>query len=159
MTDLEIRVDFGALPRRVKDDPSGFVTEIQRNAVAAGAPYLQAEMTRKVPIGATAKLSQSIGIDTSFDGTSAFIGPTGAPSIYAPFVHDGTRPHWPPIAPLTYWAARVLGDPRAGYAVARAISRRGTKPQPFVEETVRDAYGRTIRLMSDAVRRTIREVA
>lgn len=53
---------------------------------------------------------------------------TGSQAPYAAYVAYGTRPHFPPLAPLRLWAARVLGDERAAYAVARAISRRGTRP-------------------------------
>jgi hypothetical protein len=42
-------------------------------------------------------------------------------------VETGSRPHFPPIAPLRLWAARKLGDGDAAFAIARAISIRGTR--------------------------------
>lgn len=57
---------------------------------------------------------------------------TGAQAPYAPFVEYGTRPHWAPIAPLKAWARRVLGNERAGYAIQKAIARRGTRAAPFM---------------------------
>jgi hypothetical protein len=38
----------------------------------------------------------------------------------------GASPHWAPIDPLKLWAARVLGDENAAYAVRAAIAQRGT---------------------------------
>jgi hypothetical protein len=51
---------------------------------------------------------------------------------YALPVETGSRPHWPPIAPLILWAKRKfsLSDKEAratGFLVARKISREGTR--------------------------------
>lgn len=43
----------------------------------------------------------------------------------APSIELGSRPHWPPIAPLEAWARRH-GMPGAGFAIARGISLHGT---------------------------------
>lgn len=51
---------------------------------------------------------------------------------YASFVEYGTRPHFPPVDALRDWAARVLGDERLAFVVARAIARRGTYAKPFL---------------------------
>ncbi len=48
-------------------------------------------------------------------------------------VHEGTRPHWAPIRALQGWAQRHGINP---YALQRAIARRGTRPQPWLEEAV-----------------------
>lgn len=50
---------------------------------------------------------------------------------YAPYVENGSRPHWPPIDPLKEWARKVLGDEDAGYAIAASIAKNGTKAQPM----------------------------
>lgn len=87
-----------------------------------------------------------------------FVGYAGMASTYIGYVNDGTAPHWPPIAPLAYWAARKfglsVGSPearRAGYLVARAISRRGTKPVHFIEKVVNDDGPQARQLMADAI--------
>lgn len=48
---------------------------------------------------------------------------------YASSVEHGTRPHFPPVSALSSWARKRGINP---YALAVAISRRGTKPQPFM---------------------------
>lgn len=55
-----------------------------------------------------------------------------AEASYASFVEFGTRPHFPPVDALRDWAARVLGDERLAFVVARAIARRGTYAHPFL---------------------------
>jgi len=88
---------------------------------------------------------------------SGFVGYSGMPSTYMGHVEYGTRPHWPPIAPLAYWAARKFGYPvgsseakRAGYLIARKISRVGTKGQHMVEKTADANRAQAQRLMANA---------
>ncbi len=52
---------------------------------------------------------------------------------YAQPVEYGSRPHFPPLAPLVLWAQRKLqlgpkDARRAAHAIARSIARRGTRP-------------------------------
>jgi hypothetical protein len=63
----------------------------------------------------------------------------GYKSDHAPFVEGGTEPHWPPIEPLKEWAALVLGDEDAAYAVQQKIADVGTDPQPFMGPAFRTA--------------------
>jgi len=60
------------------------------------------------------------------------IGLLGSLVPYAEPVEYGSRPHWPPLAPLELWVRRKLGVPAAqvksvAYLVARKISRVGTQ--------------------------------
>lgn len=58
---------------------------------------------------------------------------------YGIFVEKGTGPHFPPVAPLERWAHLKLGAPAgAGFAIARKISKKGTKAQPFFFDTLAD---------------------
>lgn len=50
---------------------------------------------------------------------------------YALFVHEGTRPHFPPLKALAGWAKRH--GTSAG-VVAKGIAARGTKARPFLKE-------------------------
>jgi len=53
---------------------------------------------------------------------------------YAAHVEFGTRPHFPPVSALKQWAKKKLGDEGAAYAVAKKISKTGTKPQSFLRK-------------------------
>ena len=53
-----------------------------------------------------------------------------------PFLEFGTRPHFPPIAPLVVWATRKFGADAAeaesiAWAVAKKIARDGIAPRGF----------------------------
>lgn len=59
-------------------------------------------------------------------------GLVSTPAVYGLPLELGTKPHFPPIAPLQHWVERVLGvdekhSKGVAFLVARAISRRGTE--------------------------------
>ena len=60
---------------------------------------------------------------------------------WALFVHEGTRPHWPPKGVLVRWIELVLGKSekeaiRLDFLIRRKIARFGTKPNPFLQRAV-----------------------
>ena len=57
---------------------------------------------------------------------------------YAAAVHNGSRPHWPPRAPIDLWARRH--GMRSGFLVARAIAQRGTPGRPFLTDPLRRLF-------------------
>lgn len=61
---------------------------------------------------------------------------------YGVFVHEGTRPHYPPFKPISEWVARKLkvkNNP-ANYLITRAIVRKigakGTEAKPFLKDAM-----------------------
>jgi hypothetical protein len=59
-------------------------------------------------------------------------GMIGTPAIYGAPLEYGTRPHFPPVAPIMFWVEKKLGlagkaAQSAAFCIARAISKRGTK--------------------------------
>lgn len=100
------------------------------------------EAKRRAPVGATGKLKQS-GRRKPADPNEWVLVTFEAP--WAAYVHQGTKPHFPPPQALVDWVEAVLGVPpeealRVAWAVCRTIARRGTKPQPFL----RDATDRVL---------------
>lgn len=68
----------------------------------------------------------------------AFWGLVGTPAIYGEPLERGSKPHFPPVAPIRFWVEKVLGKTgreaqSAAFCIARAISRRGTKPRQMFE--------------------------
>ncbi|QOR55526.1 MAG: hypothetical protein UMS36scaffold28_16 [Phage 59_13] len=103
--------------------------------IVAGAQAVQAKVindARSLCPVFNGTLSQSIQpgeiVVTDANITAEVI----AHANYASFVEFGTRPHFPPVDALRDWAARVLGDERLAFVVARAIARRGTYAKPFL---------------------------
>lgn len=50
---------------------------------------------------------------------------------YAKAVEFGSRPHFPPIAPLSDWSRKKLGQD-LGFVIARKIAREGTPAKPYM---------------------------
>lgn len=73
-------------------------------------------------------------------------GPVGTLTFteeHAIFVHEGTRPHWPPFAAVARWASRH-GFP-GPYLVAKAIALNGTKSVPFLWNALSEVVARARR--------------
>lgn len=157
---LTVTINMGAIPMAIRQEINkpAVVATMQRRAMSYAAPYVQAELIRGTPVGATALLRQSVQLVLSPLATTAFVGPVGAPSLYAGFVVTGTRPHFPPVDAIAYWTSRVLGyilgspeNNSAAFLVSRAISRRGTKPNEYVRRTAATAQPRVTYLMVQAI--------
>lgn len=117
-----------------------------RKFVARSANQIRSEIVQRTPVD-TGRLRASVAVAIEDEGLTGIIGSNVQ---YAPHVEFGTRPHHPPLAALQPWAQRH-GFPegkKGAYLVARAISRKGTKPrvmfqrglaaaQPFIDAEAR----------------------
>jgi phage gpG-like protein len=97
----------------------------KRRFLSRSGIAVQSRAREKTPVD-RGRLRNSIAVtisgDTAQIGTNVFYG------IY---VHEGTRPHFPPVAALEGWASRHGTN---AFAVARGISRNGTKARPFLRD-------------------------
>lgn len=108
-----------------------------QKAIHEAGQYVWQKVIEKTP-ASTGTLKKSIRRD---------LYPTYAqiyPSIqYGLYVHEGTQPHWPPLAEIRpggsiYRWAQKKGIPP--FLVARAIAAHGTKPQPWMQEVARTEW-------------------
>lgn len=90
----------------------------------------------KGAIGSTGDLRKRIHVEQGH--RAGIISTVVKPGVhYAVFVHEGTRPHWAPLAPLETWVRRKLrikGDSEVtGVAkqIQYKISQKGTRKFPF----------------------------
>lgn len=83
--------------------------------------------------------------------SSPFKGVVGAEAKHAPFIEFGTKPHFPPIAPLERWARLKLGKPGIGFAIAKKISERGTKAQPYFQPAVDESINDIARFFEQSI--------
>jgi hypothetical protein len=128
-------------------------------AVRAIVEEVASEARSRTPVN-TGLLRASIATDVT-TGTSlgaAIRGTvfTGAQAPYAPYVEEGTAPHWAPIGPLLLWARRVLGNERAAYAVQRAIARRGTRGRHMFRDAIAAVRPRMEGMLRQAMERAAR---
>ncbi len=106
------------LDRKYEDAMSmiehGMAGEVQRivNDVKANTPVNTGTLRNSIRQERAGKTTWHIGSHLS----------------YAAAVEYGTKPHMPPSNALRYWAKRKLGNEQLGYAIARKIAQRGTKP-------------------------------
>jgi hypothetical protein len=59
---------------------------------------------------------------------------------YALSLEFGARPHWTSVDNLKKWAKDKLGDENAAYALQKHIAKFGTKPHPFIRETLEQEF-------------------
>jgi hypothetical protein len=99
-----------------------------RKALEASLLILEADQRRNVAQD-TRRLMGSI--TREIQGTGAVLTGRVGPTVgYGIVVERGRRPgKYPPIAAIQGWARRHGIPP---FLLARAIARRGTRPQPFV---------------------------
>lgn len=118
--------------------PGRLVGKPARSFLNRWAIATERQAKANAPVGVTGNLRRSLthDVDSGEFPTSARVGTN---TTYAPYVHEGTRPHWPPIAAITPWA-RKKGIPP--YLVARSIARKGTKAQPFLRDAADSTEGR-----------------
>lgn len=106
-------------------------------AMAEATLVLEAEARSLAPRD-VGRLQGSITSRIHGSGTS-LVGEVGPSARYGLYVETGTRPHWPPRAPLEGWARRH-GIPV--FLVQRAIARRGTRAQPFIGPALNKSQAR-----------------
>lgn len=98
--------------------------------IAALTGFIRAKVVERTPVN-TGALRNSIQEEIE-ERDDEIIGRVATNIEYAVPVEFGTKPHFPPIDPLTYWARRKLGISGAearsvAFRIARKIAQRGTE--------------------------------
>ncbi len=112
-------------------------TQIVGQAMDEAVLLLQREVADAAPVGVLGNLRNGWFSDVvSLSGQ--VVGLVGTSVEYAESVELGSKPHFPPLAPLVDWVVAKLGVPRVearsvAYLVARKISKSGTKAKLFVK--------------------------
>lgn len=125
--------------------------QLTKNAVNEHALNIEAQAKRNItdaPAVDTGRLRSDVHVETFSGGFAKRIGTSLG---YGKWVEHGTGPHFPPVEPLKEWARRHGMPESAAYAIALAISRRGTPAKPWLfpayeqerpkfEAVIRDAW-------------------
>ena len=101
--------------------------------------YLQAEVQKGLPRGATGILRTTVFTELRGRTVEDMRGIVASPQKYAVVVGKGRRAgaKMPPVAALEYWAMRVIGKTGLGYVIARSIARKGIKARPIWENVAK----------------------
>lgn len=145
----ELSASFGKarslIERHVGDgvqESAKIIRDRARRKAASPPIVFQGELGRSLFTKPSGKLSAVIGSDAK----------------HAPFVEFGTRPHFPPVAPLERWAKVKLGKPGLGFVIAKKIARKGTKAQPYFQPAVDESLQDVHRLIEKAVAQVVRDI-
>jgi len=142
----EIRVELAGLDELVaKATANHLLAAPLRQFLVSATGVVEAEAKTRAPVD-TGFLRTSLRSETDGAGIPSW-GEVRADAPYAAAVHEGTRPHMPPVQAILPWAARHGADP---FAVARGIALHGTKPQPFLRKGFDAAEARVGSLLDQA---------
>lgn len=85
-----------------------------------------------------------------------FEGSLASNAPYAAAVHNGSVPHMPPVDALKLWCSKKGIDP---WALARAIQKRGTRANPFLQRAVDNQTNQINGEFRDAINGILQEIA
>ncbi len=88
-------------------------------------------------------------IESTFTST---MGKVFTSTEYAKFVHEGTRPHKVSGKHLEGWARKKGLNP---YAVAKSISKKGTKANPFFTRAIKKNKNKAMKLFEKEIDKAI----
>jgi len=113
---------------------------------------LEGEIKRETPVGAGPIHLRDTFFYKVYDEHDRIWGLVGSPAAYGVPVEMGTKPHFPPVAPLQHWVERKLGiggkEAKAvAFLIARAIARRGTKGARMATRSVEKNEARIMAIL------------
>jgi len=129
------------------------------SALLAGMLLIERKVVKyfeKEKINVTGYLRNSITSEVRREAYR-ILGITGTNMKYAIFVHEGTRPHWPPVDPIRKWVVQKLGIrgkevSNVTFLVRRKISKVGTKGRPFFGFVFRQYQNQIARIVADRMK-------
>lgn len=165
---MRIEIDSSEVRRLAevwKDSPE-VVHQAMRPALQEASLLVVREARELAPRGATGLLRNSI-----IAGQPTVAGPVIEARVGTSIAHAvpvefgrraGQRP--PPVAPIAHWARARLGlaadeAQRAGWAISRAIARRGIPPRPFLSRALADNRDRIVAILARHVERLAQRLA
>lgn len=137
--------------------------EETKNAMNAAVRVAQEEVVKRVPVD-TGRLWDAITARVEGDGAGLSGVVEVSSLVYSVPMELGSRPHWPPRAPIEAWARRKfnLSNPvearRVGFLVARSISKKGTKGRFYFRDGAKAAEPRIERLFEAAADRIVKRI-
>lgn len=126
-----IEIDYSGL-RKVADafrTAPQIAREEMDAAMTEAVMLLEREVKEATPTTHGILRASIFGVSRATD--SGVLGLVASPLNYAEAVELGTKPHFPPLAPLMDWVVQKLGVPfqdvrSVAFLIARKISRKGT---------------------------------
>ena len=97
-------------------------------------------------------------------GPGMAIGVVGSYAEHGASLEKGSKPHWPNIESLGLWVRRKLRVAtkdlqNVTFLIARAISKRGTKAQPYLEPAFKDSQDEIKGFFQQALENIVKRLA
>jgi hypothetical protein len=116
---------------RVYEGGDRIVMDELRTGMTKSVLAVEADAKRGAPVD-RGQLRRSLTHEVQVRSREV-VGRAGTNLEYAKFVEDGRGPgKMPPVSVIEDWAGRH-GAAGAGFLIARAIGRRGTRPKPYLK--------------------------
>ncbi len=117
-----------------------------------------------VAVGVSGEARSKIHGEVREAGPGAVLGVVGGYSDHSLVLEKGADPHWPNVSGLALWVKRKLqvANDRVQsvtYLVARKISRRGLRAQPYLEPAFEDNQGKISKLFEQALANIVRRLS
>lgn len=149
---IDFKVDATEIEALVRQYPEVSL-RVRESAVTEIMALLEREIKMETPFGAgPIHLRDTIFSEVRAQGQSV-IGIVGTPLEHGVPVELGTKPHFPPIGPLTFWVEKKLGlageeAVSVAFAIAHTIAKRGTKGKKMFSNTLDDQRSRIDMIIS-----------
>ncbi|WP_146027251.1 hypothetical protein [Bowmanella denitrificans] len=135
-----------------------------KRAITEAGLLLQRELADASPGGATGFYRRAHNFAGPIQVGQDYVGVVGNPLNYAVPVELGTKPHFPPIAPLLDWVETVLGldgseAEQVAYAIAWKIKHKGTEGQFVYRDTFAANEHRVAQIMQRATDRVLEKLS
>ena len=160
MIDLKATVNIAGLEKLIQRFPEAS-TAARREKITLAALLLERAIKEQTPEGAgPIHLRDTIFQKVQQSGVAVW-GTVGTPAVYGEPVEMGTRPHFPPVAPIRFWVEKKLGysgkeAQSVAFLIARAISRRGTKPRKMFHRGMDENRARVTAILENIPEAIIR---
>lgn len=130
MLDISIKTDIKGLQQLSKEFPEAS-RQARFGRITEALLFLEGAVKQATPVGA-GPIHLRDTIFSKVNNGEPVEGILGTPAQYGLPVEMGTKPHFPPIAPIQHWVEYKLGysgkeAASVAFLIARAISKRGTK--------------------------------
>ena len=160
--DLKIALDTKSFEALMRKWPLA-ANQALTSRVTEASVFMEGVIKPATPVGAgPIHLRDTIFHKIGAQGDGVW-GMVATPAIYGEPVELGTRPHFPPVAPLQHWVEKKLGlsgkeAKSVAYLIARAISKRGTPARKMFTDNVTKHEAAVIRILEQIPADIIRQV-
>lgn len=161
--ELNVTVDLSGVKKLMTQYPE-VAADVQKKKITEAALLLERVIKLLTPEGAgPIHLRDTIFHKIEQRGVSVR-GLISTPAVYGEPVEMGTRPHFPPVAPIQHWVEKKIGlsgkeAKSMAFLIARAISKRGTKGAKMFHRGIEENEAAVLAILNQIPAEIIRRIA